>query len=34
MGSISHDDLNSLDELNSLFDLKNAKIKAKALDTM
>ena len=27
-GSISHDDLNSLNDLDSFFDLKNAKMKA------
>ena len=32
IGSISHDDLNSLDDLDSLFDLKKAKY-ANALDT-
>jgi hypothetical protein len=32
IGSISHDDLNSLDDLNSIFDLRKAK-NANALDT-
>ena len=26
IGSINHDDLNSLDDLDSLFDLKNASV--------
>ena len=32
IGSISHDDLNSLDDLDSLFDLRKAK-NTSALDT-
>ena len=32
IGSLSHDDLNSLDDLDSLFDLRKAK-NASALDT-